>query len=78
LTALADGQPTAVMCAEADWRDCHCQLIADSLIAEGHEVRHIMKDGVEAAKINPAATQRPEGLVYIGKHDDKAPRLPGL
>jgi hypothetical protein len=66
------------MCAEADWRNCHRQLIADRLLAEGHDVRHIMKDGIEAAEMNPAAMRRPEGLVYVGKSDDKAPRLPGL
>jgi uncharacterized protein (DUF488 family) len=34
--------PTAIMCAEAVWWRCHRQLIADALIAGGHEVRHIM------------------------------------
>jgi len=78
LEALADEQPTAVMCAEADWRNCHRQLIADRLLAEGHDVRHIMKDGIEAAEMNPAAKRRPEGLVYAKPSDDAAPRLPGL
>ena len=78
LTALADEQPTAVMCAEADWRNCHRQLIADRLLAEGHEVRHIMKGGIEAAEMNPAAKRRPEGLIYVEQGDDRAPRLPGL
>jgi uncharacterized protein (DUF488 family) len=32
----------AVMCAEAQWRDCHRQLIADALVVRGVEVRHIM------------------------------------
>lgn len=78
LESLAAEQPTAFMCAEADWRNCHRQLIADRLLADGHDVRHIMKDGIEAAEINPAAKRRPEGLVYMGQDDDKAPRLPGL
>ncbi len=78
LTALADERPTAVMCAEADWRNCHRQLIADRLLAEGHEVRHIMKDGIEEAEMNPTAKRRPEGLVYVERGDDSAPRLPGL
>jgi uncharacterized protein (DUF488 family) len=34
--------PTAIMCAEAVWWQCHRQLIADALVARGHEVRHIM------------------------------------
>jgi uncharacterized protein (DUF488 family) len=36
--------PTAVMCAEAVWWQCHRQLIADALIARRVEVRHIMGD----------------------------------
>lgn len=38
----ARAEPTAVMCAEAvPWR-CHRQLIADAVVARGHEVRHIL------------------------------------
>jgi uncharacterized protein (DUF488 family) len=33
--------PTAVMCAEAVWWQCHRQLVADALAARGIEVRHI-------------------------------------
>jgi len=33
--------PTAVMCAEAVWWQCHRQLIADALVARGIDVRHI-------------------------------------
>jgi uncharacterized protein (DUF488 family) len=38
LTAIAQNQPTAIMCAEAvPWR-CHRSLIADGLLARGWEV----------------------------------------
>jgi uncharacterized protein (DUF488 family) len=37
----ASEAPTAVMCAEAVWWQCHRQLIADALLARGIEVRHI-------------------------------------
>jgi len=41
LMALAASSPTAILCAEAvPWR-CHRQLIADALLAQGWEVRHI-------------------------------------
>jgi uncharacterized protein (DUF488 family) len=30
-----------VMCAESLWWQCHRRLIADALLAAGHEVRHI-------------------------------------
>jgi uncharacterized protein (DUF488 family) len=36
---------TAVMCAEADWRRCHRQLIADALVVRGWRVEHILRDG---------------------------------
>ncbi len=33
------------MCAESLWWRCHRSLLADSLIAAGCPVRHIMPDG---------------------------------
>lgn len=36
---------TAVMCAEADPRRCHRQIVADHLVARGLEVRHVMGEG---------------------------------
>jgi uncharacterized protein (DUF488 family) len=35
---------TAIMCAESLWWQCHRRLIADRLVAEGHEVVHIMSE----------------------------------
>jgi uncharacterized protein (DUF488 family) len=45
LLELAAERPTAVMCAERDWRNCHRQFIADALAARGHEVLHVAADG---------------------------------
>ncbi len=45
LEALARERPTAIMCAEADWRRCHRRLIADALLARGWRVLHIAADG---------------------------------
>jgi uncharacterized protein (DUF488 family) len=45
LTALASARPTAVMCAEGDWRRCHRQLVADVLALRGDDVRHIAPGG---------------------------------
>jgi uncharacterized protein (DUF488 family) len=42
LRALAAERPTAIMCAEADWRSCHRGLISDRLKLDGAEVRHIV------------------------------------
>lgn len=33
---------TALMCAEKSWGDCHLQIIADYLIANGHQVVHLV------------------------------------
>jgi uncharacterized protein (DUF488 family) len=48
--------PTAIMCAEVTpWR-CHRQLIADALVARGHEVQHILAPGkIEMHALHPNA-----------------------
>jgi uncharacterized protein (DUF488 family) len=45
LERLAAERRTAVMCAEALWWRCHRRLIADALVARGHDVLHIGSDG---------------------------------
>ncbi|HEX2105914.1 MAG TPA: DUF488 domain-containing protein [Solirubrobacteraceae bacterium] len=45
LEALATELPTAVMCAEALWWQCHRRLVADALVARGWTVEHIGPDG---------------------------------
>jgi uncharacterized protein (DUF488 family) len=49
LLAWGAHAPTAIMCAEAVWWQCHRQLIADALVARGVEVRHIMSEGAAPA-----------------------------
>lgn len=41
LLAAACARPTAFMCAEALYWQCHRRLIADQLVVRGHCVRHI-------------------------------------
>lgn len=45
LAALAEAQPTAVMCAEALWWQCHRSLIADDFKVRGWEVIHLLAPG---------------------------------
>ncbi len=45
LLELAGERPTAVMCAEAYWRHCHRQLLADAVAAAGWEVVHLLPGG---------------------------------
>jgi uncharacterized protein (DUF488 family) len=44
LLAFAREGVVAVMCAEAKWWQCHRQLIADSLVIRGADVRHILSE----------------------------------
>jgi len=63
--AAAERMP-AIMCAEVvPWR-CHRQLIADLLVARGHEVVHLIGPGQsEVHRQNPAARPLPDGgIVY--------------
>lgn len=45
LEALAREQPTAFMCAEAVWWQCHRRLITDYMLARGWTVIHILGAG---------------------------------
>ncbi|HEX6309723.1 MAG TPA: DUF488 domain-containing protein [Longimicrobiales bacterium] len=64
LLAGADERVTAIMCAEAvHWR-CHRQLIADALVARGHEVRNILSaERAEPHHLSPHARVGPGGTV---------------
>ena len=42
---LALPQPAAIMCAEGNWWQCHRRLVSDALVARGHRVLHIARDG---------------------------------
>lgn len=65
LLTLAAAQPTAVMCAEADWHRCHRRLITDNAIARGCEVVHLLADGKsEAGVLTPGAVPQPDGRVH--------------
>ncbi len=45
---LAEGAPTAIMCAERMWFQCHRMLVSDYFTAHGDVVEHI--DGTGATK----------------------------
>src|SRR5262249_38647880 len=60
--------PTAIMCAEAMWWQCHRQLIADALVAREIEVLHIMSAA-------PAPAHR---LTAFARVQDRRVRYPGL
>ena len=69
LLRAAEEKKIVVMCAEAvPWR-CHRQLIADALVARGHEVRHILSESrSDLHELNPGALVLPTGdVIYPGK-----------
>lgn len=73
LEAWAGAGSTAVMCAEADSRRCHRQLLADALVVRGWEVRHIDSTAEPWRHALPsfAAVGRDGTILYAG-----APALP--
>lgn len=44
---LARISPTALLCAEKDWRRCHRRFIAQALVERGWEVVHLVDFGVQ-------------------------------
>lgn len=73
LAAAADA-PTAIMCAEAvPWR-CHRQLIADVLVAHGHDVQNILSAArAEPHRLNEHARIQPDGrLAYPAAPADES------
>jgi uncharacterized protein (DUF488 family) len=56
LLALAARAPTAIMCAEAVWWQCHRRIITDWVLARGVAVVHILGPGKgDAASLTPFA-----------------------
>jgi uncharacterized protein (DUF488 family) len=62
-SALEEPAPCFV-CAETSWRRCHRQLIAELLVARGHEVLHLLPDGVERHRLSDDAEVR-DGRLYL-------------
>ncbi len=65
LRGLARARPTAIMCAEGHWSQCHRQIIADYLLAAGDRVVHILGPGAsESARLSPDAAPQPDGSLH--------------
>ena len=65
-SALAEPVP-CLMCAETPWTKCHRRLIADLLVARGHEVRHLSPGGVEPHRLMDEAEARGGRLYLCGE-----------
>jgi uncharacterized protein (DUF488 family) len=63
--AAALEQPTpCFVCAETSWRRCHRQLIAHLMLARGHDVLHLLPDGIERHRLSDDADVR-DGRLYL-------------
>ena len=64
LRYLGHQSPSAIMCAEAVWWQCHRRIIADYLIAAGECVFRIMGgDRLERAGMTEGAKREPGGIL---------------
>jgi uncharacterized protein (DUF488 family) len=64
LRYLGQQSPTAIMCAEAVWWQCHRRIIADYLLAADEIVFHIMgANRVERAEMTEEAKREPDGIL---------------
>jgi uncharacterized protein (DUF488 family) len=64
LAAALEERAPCFLCAETSWRRCHRQLIAELLVARGHEVLHLLPDGVERHRLSDDAEVR-NGRLYL-------------
>ena len=63
LLVLGGEHTIAIMCAEADWHNCHRRIVTDYLLAAGVDVRHIMNNGIEEAHLTDGARPQPDKSV---------------
>jgi len=64
LARLAADRRIAVMCAEADPRRCHRQLVADACLVRGWTVRHILDGGCQPHQLTPFAHPTGSRILY--------------
>jgi uncharacterized protein (DUF488 family) len=65
LLGLAQERPTAMMCAEHAWQQCHRGLVSDALKARGVQVLHIRSNGTVEEHPYTAAARIVDGrLTY--------------
>ena len=63
----AEAAPTAYMCAEALWWQCHRRLVSDALVAKGWEVLHIGSGAKVTAHELPDFARVEDGAVVYDR-----------
>jgi uncharacterized protein (DUF488 family) len=65
LESLAREAPTAILCAERHWSQCHRRILADVFAARGWDVRHLVDPGrLEAHTLPPFARVEAGRVTY--------------
>ena len=67
LEAALEEPAPCFLCAETDWRRCHRRLIAELLVARGHDVLHLRPEGVERHRLSDDAELRDGRLFLCGQ-----------
>jgi uncharacterized protein (DUF488 family) len=62
--ALTHHKP-CLMCAETPWQRCHRRLIAELLVARGHEVVHLIEPGIQERHKPHRAAKLRDGILYL-------------
>ena len=62
--ALTQPKP-CLMCAETPWQRCHRRLIAELLVARGHEVVHLIEPGIQERHTAHRAAELRDGILYL-------------
>lgn len=70
LAAIARDRPTAMMCAEADWRDCHRSFISDAFKSKGWRVIHLRSTGAQEEHPYTAVARVIDGRLMYPKPAD--------
>lgn len=65
--ALVEPVP-AFMCAETPWWRCHRRLIAELLVARGHDVVHLIRPGERAPHALYDESELRDGKLYLCGH----------
>jgi uncharacterized protein (DUF488 family) len=67
LLEWAGERPSAVMCAERLWRQCHRRLLSDRLATRGVSVVHLLDEtGTEPHRLTECARLEADRLIYDG------------
>jgi uncharacterized protein (DUF488 family) len=75
LIETSTDSPTAVMCAESLWWRCHRRMLADSLVASGCDVVHVMDRGhLEPHRLSNTARVEGTTVIYDVPEDDSGQR----